>query len=466
MLLLTLTGCSIFAPPPGEAPATKTSLPVQTFSAETVSVSKTPAATHKPGALTTQRLASPTQMPPVRTFVETTPEAAQLAQGAVMAAATGTATPEDVLSGIREVLQQEMRAWENGDAESYQALLDLYAENPAWRIEETNLFLATQGQTAARCPYIEQQLLAQIPYQAEVWRLETNRQGNLAMAIVFLDDPDSRFFDRSVARFYRRTVQGWLRTSPQESFWGNLQRMDTPSLRWIYRERDAQTVEGLASEIDRLYRQLHEDLGLPQPFHNPSRVSINLPDRPCRLALIQDSSVLSPGYFRPDYLNPSDTLKLRLAQILVWKPVLLAAGGSPNLVGSNHGLPDEQSWNLVRGVTQFWQRQWAEIPVGLQFVRRVMLYEQNQTGLDSLENALSNRYNPISQDLLPAETVAVFIERRYGKQALISVLQAISRRSPWDLAIQNTLEIDLDTFESGWRNFVMATYHPLSGNQP
>ena len=404
-------------------------------------------------------------MTPAMTPTETPPSANRPVQSTALT--TGTATPvqEDVLSGIRELLQQEMQAWANGDAESYQALLDLYAENPAWRIEETNLFLATQGQTAARCPYIDQQFLAQIPYQAEVWRLETNRLGSLAMAIVFLDDPDSRYFDRSVARFYRRTVQGWLRTSPQESFWGNLQRMDSPTLRWIYRERDANSVESSALEVDRLYRQLHQDLGLPQPEQS-TRIFVYLPDRPCRLGLIQDSSVLSPEYFRPDYLNPSETLKLRLAQILVWKPVLLAAGGSPSIAGSNHGLPDEQSWNLVRGVTQFWQRQWAEIPRGLRFVRRVMLYEQNQAGLDSLENALSNRYNPISQDLLPAETVAVYIERRYGKQALIEVLQAISQRLPWNLAIQNTLEIELETFERGWQNFVIATYHPLPETQP
>jgi hypothetical protein len=391
---------------------------------------------------------------------------AEIFQSTTLDGTTATPVKEDVLSEIRRALHEEMRAWQDGDADLYQTLLDPNAENPAWRIEETNLFLAAQGQIEARCGYIEQQLLAEIAYEAEVWLLETDQQATRAMAIVFLDDPDSRYFDRSVARFYRRTQQGWLRTSPLESFWGNLQRMDTPSLRWVYRERDAQMVESLALEVDRLYRQLHQDLNLPQPFHHPSPIFINLPDRPCIQGLIRDSSVLSPDYFRQDYLDPSNTLKLRLAQILVWKPVLLAVGSSPSSNGSNHGLLDEQSWHLVQGVTQWWEMQWADIPRGLKYVRRMMLFEQNQAGLISLENALSDRYNPSSQELLPAETVAAYIEIRFGKQALIAVLEAISQRLPWDLAIQNSLEIDLETFEKGWNNFVMAAYHPPSTSQP
>ena len=64
-------------------------------------------------------------------------------------------------------------------------------------------------------------------------------------------------------RFYRKDAnRGWLRTSPQDVFWGREQMLETDYFRIHFRRRDTGAVMHAAVRLDELYAQLLRDAGL------------------------------------------------------------------------------------------------------------------------------------------------------------------------------------------------------------
>ncbi|MEM7130126.1 MAG: hypothetical protein AAF702_27595 [Chloroflexota bacterium] len=170
-------------------------------------------------------------------------------------AITGTAASPTELENIRlgneiqTVLRTEEQAKRTGDQVLLNQLIDSQSTG-GWRRVWRSI------------PPVTEQDAQQGPVMTLV---QAKSMDNLVMAEVLVEQPAygwSQFSPYKELRFYRKTNSGWLRTVPDDTFWGGHHVVESDLLRFEFRNRDAQLVQANVEHLDQIYASLHQMLGL------------------------------------------------------------------------------------------------------------------------------------------------------------------------------------------------------------
>ncbi|MEZ4663809.1 MAG: hypothetical protein R2911_40260 [Caldilineaceae bacterium] len=206
----------------------------------------------------------------------------------------------------------------------------LEAEKTAWQADDKALYdtLVDEG--------IE---LRWINEWRDLWRLDLNhrqdfgasvsgieRLGNLVEARVTINRPSVDWWRASPyaeRRFYRQTPNGWVRTLPDESFWGAEQTLETAHIIFTYTARDTANVVPIAPEIERLYVESRRVFQLSPPSVD-QKLHITVTPEMIRRWYYNRNQVLitSPVVSKtPVELSEAEYLKQTLVDLLVYRAI-------------------------------------------------------------------------------------------------------------------------------------------------
>lgn len=181
---------------------------------------------------------------------------ATLTVASIMLAAATSPTPAAspvaaAMDEVRAALALEEAAWKGDDPELFNTLLDNQIGREwrrEWRViwaippqQRTDMGATITGMEPLGELVVVNMLVAQPPI--EWWR-----------AVPFQE-----------LRYYRQAEHGWVRTVPDEAYWGKPYALETPHLRFEFTERDAALVLPIANQMEAAYLALHELLQLSPP---------------------------------------------------------------------------------------------------------------------------------------------------------------------------------------------------------
>lgn len=148
---------------------------------------------------------------------------------------------------VQSVTDLEARAWAQGDQDLFLAQQD-EASLLFWYANQRQRLQAWRGR-ALTPP------LAVLP--AEV--VDVNMQGDVAWVQVVEGDPSVRR-----VRFYRRTDQGWLHTTPDLAFWGDpVEYSYGDQLIVHYHQRDQPYIDPLVQQLGQAFYETCASTGCP-----------------------------------------------------------------------------------------------------------------------------------------------------------------------------------------------------------
>jgi hypothetical protein len=339
---------------------------------------------------------------------------------------------------LRQTIARELEVRRTGDAEAMFPLLDPLASRQ-WRQQQVAAL------TALPLP-----IPGEEPPIIERWQF----QGKTAMVdLRFAGPPATR-----ETRFYRLVADSWRRTSPIPAFWGRHLEADAPGVHFIYREADADAVQGTIEALRTAHRQ--------------GEVSV-LAGRRLLVEIVPDSVV---EYDTQDnrLRLPSPRLSPRLVSVPDSAPILwrLAYPIADRLADPGDAARYRylDSAQLFQDHLRFWPLRWqAPFP------------DRWQTQmLDTLRAARDGDglVVPRAIDMFSANrseaylayyevmTMADYVAEQYGPAKLLALDQELARASSWDKAIPAALGVDVAEFERGWRAYLDTRLAPSPPSTP
>jgi hypothetical protein len=258
-------------------------------------------------------------------------------------------------------------------------------------------------------------------------------------------------------RFYRLVGQRWLRTAPDESFWGEPQKIGTEHFRFEFRQRDAEAVQAVAAEIEDLYAALRRDAGLgPPPASERLTVEV-LPRTDLRSWRFVEGRLKVPSpalepvpVVLPNAARLSQSIRWPLTWRVLeealqqfpmeaqWRPVV--EGLRLWLGSTNNALPSAWRYDaegrLREGLAEHWPVHLADL------------------------NTRWNRWDWPGRWVgnVFAETVIAYAVATYGHERLPALLQGLSEYGTWETLIPAVFGVPADDFEAGWQAYLAARY--------
>jgi hypothetical protein len=345
---------------------------------------------------------------------------------------------------------------------------------------------------------------------AEVERVDL-RTGQ-AMALVRVVDPQQPLPYREV-RFYQETNGGWQRSAPDASFWGSQQRLESDFFTFDFRQRDGLTVAKAAVELDTLYRQMHELLGLPIPVNagagEKMHVTLAVEELPPGsfgdfdgTSLTITSPLLRP---LPEHMSETDSLVESVALPLrrhltaaAVGPLSVYSSPTPELVAGlrqwltweTDGLLAEYRIELVRWLyanapdgprrvpdsyseicqtLDFWEISFMMNSLfscsGLlpilpphNFTPPTRLWHLPLAEPMEMTQSFGQSYEPRLGRSLAIATVLEYAVKTYGPATIPLILQTVPARSSWDQTAPDLFGVSAEAFEAGWHAYLVDEY--------
>lgn len=168
----------------------------------------------------------------------------------------------------------------------------------------------------------------------ELELLDFALQGDRAIARVRVTNRETGFTFRE-SRFYRETADGWLRSQPEPTLWGDPQELESAYFVFHFHQRDGAAVAEAAPVLDAAYVHMYTVLGLPLPAApiTDSKIQVHVATGGGRPASDPSAEtgqhiwVNSPQWVRlPDQLSEGDalaevvsfSLRRRLVRKVLW----------------------------------------------------------------------------------------------------------------------------------------------------
>ncbi len=244
-----------------------------------------------------------------------------------------TNTPLPPGPPLEEFIAREARVLSGGDRQSYLSLLD--QTDFSWR----------QAQISSYVPWGTPPSAAPFYTVVATGTLDNNQ----AWADV-IQYRDGQYFRE--LRFYRRTVDGWLRRSPvpEEAAWGQTQTTVTPYFEITYHELEAPYAVFLRDEMTLRYEQECRNFGCDsssatpflhlvlQPTENPQQFNRGFRFSQGFTLTLQSPSVTGLYYKTLDGSLPGNNVQIdRVFDRYLFLPLLSTAAGSFSRGRRNQG---------------------------------------------------------------------------------------------------------------------------------
>ncbi len=360
---------------------------------------------------------------------------------------TAVVARQHAAAGIHFALLQEKRVHAAGDAAHFGALID---SNVAGQWRSTWRMAWENGARAEK--------------DLGVTLLAVAAQDELAIATVLVTDPRPAWGNASVyreQRYYHRRGQQWLRTVPTAAFWGERQAIESNHFRLEYYAPDAAAIMTVGAQIDQIYAELYQRLGLTLP-QGKQLTFVFVPEaiRNWR-SLGTRIEITSPALAQiPTPLTDDMYLLQLVTERLGYQGLEAAMAKMPT--------GTEYRWNLLRWGIHHWlvtELTGQSMPWSREAERALQETLRKQPGVElDLINRWENTGVPDPTEVMAryalAETVAHYAFTTYGSDRLPPLLQNLSVHPTWKELIPRTFGVPLAEFESGWQNYVLATYGP------
>lgn len=341
-------------------------------------------------------------------------------------------------------------------------------------------------------------------------------QGDQAVVRV-VTSPKSQIPAYRQTRFYEYTSSGWQRIEPDAGHWGPEQRLETPSLLFHFRQRDAAAVTAVATQIEALYITLRRNFGLPiTQVTTKLVINISVTQRPGTAAFWSRTyeyiTVASPAvYWAPVALSDTELLAQSIALPLLdhlltqaiarhrlslsWQPLLnglrlwqvwdmnlpLSAwreevvkwvyqdqpviNGEQALVQPEHyeqlcaehtlWTPHPRDIGIPLTCTELDQDKWYFALLG----PREPLIRLKQFALVPL-NDFGVSPPPVAH---PGQTVALatlvaYAVNTYGRERLPALVTGLDQYENWETLIPSVFGVSPTEFEAGWQVYLATHY--------
>lgn len=293
--------------------------------------------------------------------------------------------------------------------------------------------------------------------------LAVEPHGDLALVKVLVTQPNTTWWRPNAVRetrFYRQTDEGWVRTVPPETFWGQEQTAETAHLRFVFTTYDAQNVQPLVEQMETVYVKLHQLLGLPLPTDEKLLLVVkpatNTPwvdstGKQLELASPATSSV-------PDNLSDQTYLAQTIGGRLITQAV--------TVLMSKPGETYNYRWRTMQRAVTTWLR--ADL-----LQQRAPWYDQAKaafrqeseeflplklTDLNTWRAGQPSDRTHILMQSIAAESFINYTINTYGQDRLSALLQGFSQDEKWDDLIPHVFGQSVAAFEAGWNQYVEQHY--------
>ncbi len=338
-----------------------------------------------------------------------------------------------LVSDVQATADLELWAWKSHDMALYESLLD--PNMPvAWHQQHSQEFRLFPAGT---------QVVRRGTPQVSVDSVDI--RGDSALVGQHVRVPDQpgmagRSLEYTHGVPYRRLDGRWVRSAPDPALWGRERRLDTRYFAFIYTDRDADTVESLAADIDTLYGRIRRDLALDAPGDEKWTLVLGLdpplapatPDaRQLRLQLSSPALVTLPKG-----ITPARYLRERF---MGWVGETMIAGDPSAQVGSG-GL----IWNIPTAIIA---RDIAQMDT------------DNGPRPESLDPPVTWQTLRQSAEWINVTTsVLDYTETQYGAEAIPRMVEAArGGANTWDSLLPVALGVSREEFEKAWLSHVQQS---------
>jgi hypothetical protein len=324
-------------------------------------------------------------------------------------------------------------------------------------------------------------------------------------------------------RFYQRMPTGWIRTDPDAALWGPEQSLETPSLRYRFRARDAPVVIAVAPQMETLYTTLQQTLGLP-PNSGTEKLMIEVsvtqlpkeqlpwPIVPTRILVSSPAVYLAPVELSDEELL-SQAIVLSIvnhlfAQVrdhfaipLSWEPMVngislwqlwqldqpLAAWREEVVRWIYHDIPAGAAQGVVLperyeelcAAHQLWMLSPVRIGIPLICIEGewddwylapwsayAPLTHLNQLTVPGSPADLTFQPGSVARNTQPDQSVALatlieYAVATYGHDRLPALLAGLGQFNSWETLIPAVYGVSAAEFEAGWQAYLVTHYGAL-----
>lgn len=320
-------------------------------------------------------------------------------------------SPDKILADLRWMLQLERQALKTHHQELFQSLLDPHAPRE-WQSYKLNAFLRVET--------------IELPFDMTVIR-EWGHKNDMAWVVVTHAFPH--------LQIYRFADGRWYLTSPDTAFSGPPLKVRTKYFEFRYREPDAGLTQSIVANVDELYEQATQDLGLGIDRSIPLTVELVYSLDPTEYQGSQPDLLHVPS---PQLLGDTAEYRLNLGATIV--NALLSEIINP----PNRWLSDP----MLYGVMMWEVGQWSPNPI-LEARKHRAVQRQLESGTSPLLTS-----SPSFLDV----TIAEYVAQTYGRHRLADIVRAAGEHQNLADLISAALGVDLATFEAGWQAYLEQTY--------
>jgi hypothetical protein len=297
-------------------------------------------------------------------------------------------------------------------------------------------------------------------------------QGDLALVeLRLLPDRPWQTKPYRVAKVMREQGGGWTTTAPMRDFWQDPQTLDTDFFRLEFASRNAAVVAEVAPQLDALYLQLHQALGLaaPQPA---TRLTIRMTvvggdafditdvRYSNRTLIVAPSELLA----RPEGVSQADALRQAIRYPLA---VRLADEVRASLAVPCH-------WNTLQAGVGLWLRwEGQTLPTEQQWemeeARRQWLAEEGLPRLDDLVAISQDCLHhppflemeiPVDGRIVPRAALAASlvesIVTHQGRERIPLLLHTLAQSPDWASLSQAGLGMSALELQAQWHSDLVA----------
>lgn len=357
---------------------------------------------------------------------------------------------EDIRLGneIQTILRAEEQAKQSGD----QALLDQLIDPQAtggWRRVWRNI-PPNESQDATSDPFIA--------------LVRTETLGNLVMAEVLVDQPSygwSQVSPYQELRFYRENGTGWLRTVPDDAFWGDHHVLETDHLRFEYRSRDAQMIEASARRLDHIYVTLHQMLALALPSASEKHTFVITPEMVNESGNLTNRNAIVSPLLSQRHQNSSieaylrQTVITRMTYLTVNRRISVSqnlnqrGGSSYRWRNMQIGLRRWLRMELLNSVSPWDQRAIKVFEAELATSLPLTLRDVSEEDLDLLTDRTYRYWHGGA-----ALSLIDYIVDTYGEEVLPALVRGLQSDRRWKELIPYLIDKSADEFEAEWNQYL------------
>lgn len=340
---------------------------------------------------------------------------------------------------------KDVQVWRDGDEKAYAALLDERAD-PSWRRDLDR----TWRRTLARDGEIPQTQVAQI-----------TPQGDYTLVALDLAQSNSRWGSTVYRqyRFYRLVDGRWLRTFPTDSFWGETQMLETPHIRFEFREWDTPVVNDTAVRLERIYTRLYKIVDIPTPLA-ADKLTLSVAPRASGSWSMEGRQIRVPSYISVSTepgLSEADVFVQTVTSGLTYQVL--------RDVRAPQGWTYSSLWNAIFPGLHSWLMASASQQPVLWDARAEALLQQQLAAHGPLR-LVNLSYMPLPTEqaeewlwrMKAGEAMMDYIVLTYGEKKIPPFIKGLSTYSSWATLVPGLFDVPLAEFEADWNRYLAGRF--------